>query len=199
MTSLRKNLGWLVVLSALCIGGAASAQRYYYYGPGYYPPPPPRYEVYYSPIAFNAWAGLSLDFAGCFNCVGPFDQANTYLGAALGGDFGVHLSRRWSLVGLAEYDPIFGSSGTADLISIGGGFRFDPSPYNQLLFGISYSQTNYAGFGSESGLGFHFMSFFPLGNGFGPYVEFVGRQFYDNAGNPSDAILSFGGGISYSF
>lgn len=188
MGLLRKNVGWMVVLVALCSGGAASAQRYYY----------PAYQPEYSPIAFNAWAGPSIDFASCANCGGYYGTSYAYLGADLGVDVGFRLTRRVALVGLAEYSPLFGSIGTVDLFSLGGGLRFSPSPFTQFLFALSYSETNYSG-NNQSGFGAHFYAFFPLGFGFGPYFGAVYRRFYDDGGNPSTDIFNLSGGVSYSF
>jgi hypothetical protein len=192
MDRLRKKLGFVVLVAVLGTGGMASAQRYYYN-------PPPRYEPYYSyysPIAFNVWAGLNADFVGCANCAGPYGSAG-FVGANFGGDIGVRLNRHVSLVGMLEYSPLFGDIGTVDTFSLGGGFRFDPSPFAQLLLALTFTETNYSG-PDQGGIGAHFYAFFPIGIGFGPYVGLAYRRFYDSTG-PAPDIFSLQGGISYSF
>lgn len=180
MRRIQKLLPAFCVLAVIGLGGAARAQ--------------PVASPGWSPFAFNAWAGIAYDYLH-FSGDSTLSTSDGKLGAAFGGDVGFRFTPQLGVVALFEYAPVFDSDVASHLINVGGGLRFQPAPPAQFLFAATYSNLSSGDF-TTSGWGAKLMGFYPIGSGFGPYLQLAYNRFSPIGGDLD--VFSANAGLSLS-
>ena len=184
------RIGWTGALAlALVLGGAAQAEE--------------TTTTSYSPLAFNAFAGLGYyNLSSSTNSGTGVDvsRSNGRLGAAFGGDLGFRLSPSVAIVALAEYVPLFNTNSDdvgAHIYTVGGGFRVQPAPWAQFLFAGGYTGSGGGTNGNNDlhGWALKAIGFYPVAAGFGPYLQLgynhLKNDFYGLNVFTANAGLSF--------
>jgi|GEM_PF-4439927 len=182
MRRIQKLLLALCAITVLGVGGTAVAQETVAVTPTW------------SPFAVNAWAGIAYDYLH-FSGDSTLSTSDGKLGASFGGDVGFRFSPQLAVVALFEYAPVFDSDVASHLINVGGGLRFQPATPAQFLLAGTYSNLSSGDF-TQSGWGAKLMGFYPIGSGFGPYLQLAYNRF-----SPTGAsldVFSANAGLSFS-